>query len=354
MDAALRILDANANRAREALRVLEDYARFALNHDPWSARLKEIRHALAEAIGPLLPDAILHRDTPGDVGTDNKTASESHRPDLEAVVVAAGKRLGEALRVLEEVAKVLSPAAALAVERLRYEFYDLEQAIARTLRPAGRMADVRLYVLVTESLCRRPWIETAELAIAGGADCIQLREKSLESGELLLRAKQLVALCRKHNALCIINDRPDIALLSDADGVHLGQQDLPAVEARKLLGHRKIIGVSTHQIEQARQARLDGADYIGVGPIFPSSTKPRETLAGLDYARQAAAQVPLPAIAISGISAENVGQVLQAGVRGVAVSSAIISSDDPQAAAQSIKNGIFQFTTESRRHGGFQ
>ena len=338
--ATLRILDANANRAREALRVLEDYARFALDHDELSAALKDLRHRLAAALGAVLGEAILHRDTPGDVGRDNKTPAELRRESLADIVTAAGKRLGEALRVLEEVLKTSDPGAAAALEALRYRFYELEQRLARTLRPATRFASVRLYVLITAALCRRPWLETAELAIAGGADCLQLREKELEGSPLLNRARQLVALCRRHDVLCIINDRPDIAVLSGADGVHVGQGDLPPTEARKIVGTGSILGVSTHNLEQARQAVADGADYIGVGPVFPSSTKPRDFLPGLDYARAAAATIAIPAVAIAGITADNVSQVLATGIRAVAVASAVTSAEDPREAARAIKSTL--------------
>jgi thiamine-phosphate pyrophosphorylase len=340
---AARILDANANRAREALRVLEDYARFALDNQAASAGLKAIRHDLAGVLGPHLPGAILHRDTAGDVGTANKTATELQRQDLAHVVLAAGKRLGEALRVLEEILKTVDPAAASAVEKLRYRFYVLEQGLVRTLGRGGRFAGVRLYVLVTESLCRKPWVTAAEEAIRGGADCLQLREKQLESGELLRRARQLSELCRAHGVLCIINDRPDIALLAGADGVHVGQEDLPAIEARKIVGPDKIVGVSTHSLAQARQAALDGADYLGVGPVFPSSTKPRDILPGLDYARAAAGQTHLPCVAIAGITQDNVGQVLATGVSAIAVTAAVMSQDDVAGAAAALKRVINQY-----------
>jgi thiamine-phosphate pyrophosphorylase len=341
---SLRILDANANRAREALRVLEDYARFALNHDELSSRLKSVRHELTTVLKDDLPDAILHRDTPGDVGTNHKTPGERHRDDLSGVVTAAGKRLGEALRVIEEVLKTAADATRAArAESIRYRFYDLEQTIARTLRPPSRFRDVRLYVLITESLCRAAWLETAEQAIFGGADCVQLREKELESGELLRRAEQLVSLCRKHDVLCIINDRPDIALLSGADGVHVGQTDLPAAMVRRIIGYRLILGVSTHRIDQARQAVLDGADYVGVGPIFRSSTKTRDFIAGPDYARQVSQTIPIPAVAIAGITEENVDEVLSTGVRAVAVTAAVASTPDPRAAAERLKRKLSQF-----------
>ena len=173
----LRILDANANRAREALRVIEDYARFALDDKALCGALKELRHDFAAATSSFVDEAIVHRDTPGDVGTTTKTTAELSRDDIEHVVTAAGKRLGEALRTIEEYLKTIDPGAASKVESIRYRFYDLERQIALTLLPSAAcgVADIRLYVLITEDSCQRPWLEVAEEAIKGGADCLQLR-----------------------------------------------------------------------------------------------------------------------------------------------------------------------------------
>ena len=334
----LRIIDANANRAREALRVVEDYARFTLDDARLCADLKHLRHDFVESLHAIVGDAIVHRDTPGDVGTAVKTGAERSRADVAEVVTAAGKRLGEALRTIEEFVKTIDTQTASRVESLRYRFYDLERRLSLTLRPAGcRFGDVRLYVLITESLCKRPWMDVAEAAILGGADCVQLREKSLDAAALLDRARRLVELCRRHDVLCIINDRPDVAILSGADGVHVGREDLPASEVRKLVGRNKLVGVSTHDIDQAKRAVLDGADYIGVGPVFPSATKPRDFLPGLGFARQAATQITIPAVAISGITLANVDEVLATGLRAVAVTAAVIGADDPREAAHKLK-----------------
>ena len=337
--AVLRLIDANANRAREALRVLEDYARFVLDAKGLSGDLKALRHDLRAALASVLPEAILHRDTPGDVGTTTKTVTELVRADLGDVVVAAGKRLGEALRSIEEYLKTIDPEASAQVESLRYRFYDVERRLLLTVRPrACLVAEVDLYVLITESVCAgRPWLDVAGDALEGGADCLQLREKDLESGELLRRAKQLVQLCQLFGVPCVINDRPDIAVLSGAAGVHVGQGDLPAAEARKIVGPRRLVGVSTHEIAHAKQAVLDGADYVGVGPFFKSTTKPRDFTAGPEYARRVAEQIQIPAVAIAGITAENVDQVLATGVRAIAVSSAVTAAPDVRAAAAALK-----------------
>ena len=322
----LRLLDANSNRAREALRVLEDYARFVLDDAVVSNDLKVLRHDLTDISRTWTADAILWRDTPGDVGTSNKTAGELQRQDLASVVVAAGKRLGEALRAIEEFLKINAPASSEKVEALRHWFYDIEQRIDQTLRPAKRFANVRLYVLITQSVCRLPWLEVAEQALVGGADCLQLREKDLDSGEFLSRARLLVEICRRHRALCIINDRPDIAVLSGADGVHVGQQDLAPADVRKIVGSAKLVGVSTHNLEQARAAHGSGADYIGIGPCFVSGTKTRDFVAGLEIARDVARWAPIPAVAIAGITAANVDEVIKAGVHAVAATAAVCSA----------------------------
>lgn len=334
------MLDVNINRAREGLRVVEDYARFALDSKVLCEQLKKLRHELMGAVGPYLQQAAANRDTQGDVGTEVKTDKELRREGLGQVVLAAGKRVGEAVRVIEELLKALDPAAASQVEKVRYGFYSIEQRVVGTLARGKRFAGVRLYVLITESVCSRPWFEVAAEAIEGGADCIQLREKELEGGELLCRAKRLVELCRERGVISIVNDRPDVALLAGADGVHVGQGDLPCAEVRRVVGPEMIVGVSTHNIEQARQAVLDGADYIGVGPVFPSGTKPRDILPGLDYAREVARSIQIPAVAIAGITEDRVDSVLETGIRAIAVTAAVVGCADVRLATERMKRKL--------------
>jgi thiamine-phosphate pyrophosphorylase len=338
----LRLIDANANRAREALRVLEDYARFILNSDPLSGEIKNLRHEMTQALRPLLREAIFHRDTPGDIGTTIKTTGEQSRDDVAGVVIAAGKRTGEAMRALEEFLKISQPANAAKIEALRYRLYDVEQRIVLTLHPRTRFSTVRLYVLITESACRNPWLETAAMAIDGGADCLQLRENQLTDAELFHRAVQLVRICRKNGVLSIINNRPDIALAADADGVHLGQDDMPALPARRTMGNDKIIGISTHNLDQAHRAVTDGADYIGVGPIFKSATKPRDFLAGLEYAAAAVREIAIPKIGIAGIGPENVDKVRAVGISAVAVAAAVTGREDAAAATRELKKMLLE------------
>lgn len=333
MSGVLRILDANANRAREALRVMEDAARFILDDKDLAGQLKQLRHDLAEAlatIGPL--DG--WRDTPGDVGTELTTGREKDRAGAADVALAAGKRLSEALRALEEYGKTLGDAAggfAPAIEQLRYRGYALEQQL-NTALGSGVAKQWKLCVLISESLCPdRDWRRVAQAVIEGGADCIQLREKELEAGELLGRTRELVSMCRPKGVTVIINDRPDIALLGGADGVHLGQTDLPCVEARKLVRRQLIIGVSTSNLDQARQALADGADYCGAGPMFPTTTKHKPVIAGPAYLKDYLTWNRLPHLAIGGINTENLGELTGIGCRGIAVSSAVCCADSPKA-----------------------
>ncbi len=150
---------------------------------------------------------------------------------------------------------------------------------------------------------------------------------------MLELAQRVRVWTRETGALFVVNDRADLAVAADADGVHVGQDDLPVKEARAIVGPRRLVGVSTHSLEQARQAVLDGADYLGVGPVFASGTKPFDSLAGLDFVREVAAEISLPWFAIGGINADNVAAVIEAGAQRIAVSQAILSAEDPAAAA---------------------
>ncbi len=358
MSNALRIIDANANRAREALRVMEDAARFVLGDEVLCGRIKAARHGLAAALGEVGgADALAWRDTSGDVGTAVAGAGEYRREGIRDVVVAAGKRLSEALRSIEEYAKVIEGArhgrgseptalGSRRVEALRYLGYDIERDLVLAMG-TGKSVRWRLCVIVTESLCvHHPWLEVARRAVLGGADCIQLREKGMDARELLARARALVEMVRGtsvRNCRVIINDRPDIALLSGADGVHLGQTDLGVRDARRIVGMEMLIGVSTERIEQARAALADGADCLGVGPMFPTMTKDKPRIAGPGYLREVIAHEPhLPAcLAIGGITVERAAalraEVPGFGERwGVAVSSAVCGAVEPEGVCRAL------------------
>lgn len=330
-----RIIDANFNRAREALRVVEDYVRFVQDDPAGCELLKNYRHDFVAQIRRLPGEELVFaRNTPGDVGTSLFTASERCRADAREVCTAALKRLPEALRTIEEYVKVVDPQIAAAIESLRYRGYDLEQRVLMRGELSARMAGVRLYVLVTASMCSGNWLKTAEAVIDGGADCLQLREKSIDDGELLQRAKAMADLCRRRGVLFILNDRPDLARLAQADGVHLGQTDVSVAQARQILGPDRLIGVSTHNPGQFRAAVASRPDYIAVGPMFPSSTKPQDHVPGPDLLTLAMRETQIPIVPIGGIVEGNLEVLMQAGARRVCVCSAVISSPDPAGAAR--------------------
>jgi thiamine-phosphate pyrophosphorylase len=336
-----RILDASANRAREALRVIEDYCRFALDDAFLSREAKELRHGLAEALAYLPVHHLLEaRETQRDVGTRMSTESEQSRHSLLAVVQANMKRLQEALRSLEEHGKILDPRLGRSLEQLRYHTYTLEKAVLLGTTARERLADAKLYVLLTGALCARSLDWTIQEATAGGASIFQLREKQMDDRALLERARAVRRWTRAAGALLIVNDRPDIARLVEADGVHLGQEDMPVHDARRIVGPEALIGVSTHNLDQLRQAIRDGASYVGVGPTFPSGTKQFDELAGLDFVRQANAETTLPAFVLGGVNLQTITAAVQAGARRVAVSQAICQADDPRAAAAALMNAL--------------
>jgi len=336
-----RIIDANANRAREALRLMEDLARFMLDDTPLSARTKSLRHALTEILVTEFGGKhrmVADRDTPGDVGTAISVDAEASRSSCLQLAEAAGSRLTEALRAIEECMKVGSPAASAKIEKLRYEAYEIERLLLpRLAKPDPFM---RVCLLLSESLCaHHTWQEVANLAIEGGVDGIQLREKSLTDRKLLVRARWLVSVTRGKGVLVIVNDRPDIAALAEADGVHLGQTDLGIDDARSIVGHHALIGVTTSSVEQAKDAFADGADMVGIGPIFASGTKPKPDLVGPEIIEAFVRDEVLgdkPYLAISGIDAEKAAMLAGVGCAGVAVSGAICGAEKPGRVAKSI------------------
>ncbi|MBM4017337.1 MAG: thiamine phosphate synthase [Planctomycetes bacterium] len=333
--AVYRILDANANRAREALRVAEDAARFALERPDLAEALKRLRHNLRAALGRLDARRLVSaRDTAGDVGTAISVEAERTRTGIADVAQAAFKRLCEALRAIEEYAKTLDPQVSASVEALRYRAYELEKRFEEALRPQRRLAAGGLCVLLTEGLCRHPWAEVLRAAMAGGAAAIQVREKGMPDGQFLARAREAARIVHDAGRLVIVNDRPDVAALAAADGVHVGQDDMAPHEARRIVGPDRLVGVSTHTVGQALAAAEAGADYVGCGPMFPSATKPQEVIPGPALAAEVVKQAGVPVIAIGGITAENAGAVLAAGVRWLAVSSAVCGAADPEAATR--------------------
>lgn len=330
----IRILDASLNRATEGLRVVEDYARFVLDDPFLTGQAKELRHDLVAAAVAISPaDRHAARETEQDVGTAISTDAESRRLDAWEVCAASLKRAEQALRSLEEYGKLVSADFAGQCESLRYGLYTLEKALDACRSSRDRLEKVTLCVLVDGQKSAAAFEDTAKSLVAAGVGMIQLRDKRLDDRELIERARVLRQLTRGTATLCIINDRADVAAAVYADGVHVGQEDLSVKDARTIVGARMLVGVSTHDIGQARSAVLDGADYLGAGPTFPSNTKSFDAFAGLDYLREVAAEISLPTFAIGGIAAANLADVVATGIHRVAVGAAITAVADPVYAA---------------------
>lgn len=355
----LRLMEASLNRAREGLRVLEDYARFVRNDPAASRRLKETRHSLSSAehilqtaVSRQLPGEshlLACRDTAGDVGTEITTDTESTRASVQDVVIANFRRIQEALRSLEEFGKLVSVEFSAAMKQLRYLVYEIEKQLISTAadltpprltgRERNRIQQLQqsvLCVLISEQTGAIPWKTLAHQLLETGPVILQLREKHLSDKELLRRAKWLADACRRSGALCIINDRTDVAKLSGADGVHLGQDDMEIAEARRLLDGGQLIGRSTHNLEQARTAVCQGADYLGVGPMFPSQTKSFDFFPGTIFAQQVANEIRIPWFAIGGVTLQTTRILSDSGVTRIAVSSAVSSSRTPGIAAKEL------------------
>lgn len=333
-----RLLDANLDRAREGLRVLEDWCRFVLHRPDLVVRLKDLRQRLGQ--GHRLAYK-LARHAATDEGAGLAHPAQLERSDPLAVVAANAARVQEALRVLEEFGRALDPSLAREAAWIRYRLYDLEVECLRAGAPAGcsrreRLARCQLY-LITSPV---PDLEAVvEAALTAGVRLVQYRPKETPATDLerLEQARALRRLCDRHGALFLLNDRVDLALAVEADGVHLGQSDLPVAAARRLLGPERLIGRSTHALEQLRQAVLEGCDYAGVGPVHDTPSKPGRSPVGLAYvAAAAAADCPIPWFAIGGLDADNLAAVQEAGARRVALIRAITAAEDPGAATRAL------------------
>ena len=341
MREVLRILDANLNRAREALRVAEDCGRFALNDPAVTAMAKNLRSDLKEIIEKLpVEEMLISRDTPGDIGTEITSPSEPRRKDLADVAVAACKRLTEALRTVEEYCKFVAPDQVLKIERMRYNGYTLEQRLVSRLYIGKKLENCRLYALLTSIMCTGSIREKARAAIAGGADVIQLREKQVPDSVFLALAAEIRELTDETGRIFIVNDRADIAALIGADGVHVGQDDLPISEVRKMLRPGAVVGKSTHSYEQAMAAVNEGADYIAIGPLFDTKTKDAGPSPSADVVRRIVQDVPVPIFGIGGITVDTMDKVVAMGLKRVAVSSGICKASDPAAAAARIRGSL--------------
>ncbi len=332
----LRLMDANLDRLSEGLRVLEDVSRFILDDTRITETLKRMRHELTTTDPEFKNQLLGARDSAIDVGR-NSPVEGIERKNLADLVNANAKRSQEALRVLEEFAKLPETPFQMAernFEQARFTLYEVEKELTLRLSRQDKIEKIDgVYVIIdVEALSPNDATEAVRQVIAGGANAIQLRSKEQAKKDLLKLAGEIGQICADAGALFIVNDHVDIALAVNADGVHLGQKDLPVTVARGMLPPDKIIGCTVRTIEQALQAQSDGVDYIGVGAIYASPTRPDAGVIGLEGLDKIRRAVSLPIVAIGGINERNARKVIEQGADCIAVISAVLKSKDIETA----------------------
>ncbi len=323
-----RIIDANINRAMEGIRVCEDILRFLLDSE-LSLEFKKMRHSLKSYSESFPPLALLRsRDVEGDAQKFINTGSEMERNSVQEIYSANIHRIIEAVRVLEETSKTLSEGSSALLQEMRFRLYEYEKQFV--LKLSGRERRERLKgplyaILDAVFIGTLSYSETAERMIRGGASVIQLRMKGEPASRILETARELSKICENSETLFIVNDYPDIALLAGADGLHLGQDDIPLSEARKVLPGDMIIGISTHSPGQAADALKDAPDYIALGPLFDTESKNGELIRGIgtDSIKTVKEASDIPVVAIGGITVDNIHSVFEKGADSAAMISAL-------------------------------
>lgn len=325
-----RIIDVNLNRAREGLRVVEEVCRFVLE-DKWlTLKVKKMRGRLSKIIGSSdlrpretkksrISDKILRaRKSFKDVGRELYTRHEGERGEILSIFQSNIKRGQEAVRCLEEFSKIISPDYGKKFKAIRFDLYELEKLIIPRLIKAVKL-NFGLYI-VTDP--KDDHLATARKVLAAGVKIIQLRDKKMGKEEYLRIAKQMAGSAKRSGAAFILNDHWDLINKVGADGVHLGQDDIKLfslANVRRKIGEEKIVGISTHSLLQAKAAARAGADYISVGPIFATPSKPNVVPVGIKLLKQVLRRVKIPVVAIGGIDRNNVEKVLKAGCKRAAV-----------------------------------
>ena len=352
-----RTLDASANRSAEAVRVLEDILRFCLNDAFLSQEAKAIRHELAVIFAQEDFQARIQlRDVLRDVGASSTASKSPPRTELRHVFAANAARASQSIRSLEECSRVVMPRATTGFEQLRYRIYTLEKAAMTIIKSQKMFADIRLCVLLDVDQTQAEFKTLVGQLLDAGVRMIQLRDKKASTALLCERADMILQQVRQRaemktgkRCLVLINDRADVAVAVNADGVHLGETDLPVNLARKVCGHEFIIGRTAHSIDEAKQAVREGVDYLGVGPCYPSTTKQFEYFASDAFLRDVSKEIQLPIFGIGGIASDNIDRLIHLGVTRVAIASSITGAADPGEKCRLIRS-LLPTTKEIQPH----
>ena len=348
-----RIIDANINRISEGIRVLEDLSRFYFNEYSLTNELKQLRHLVRKSILEIEVSKKLidFRDSQNDIGLNISQESRlDDKNDIQEIISGNSKRIQEGLRVVEENLKIIGFfELSKKYESFRYLFYDMEKRFHKILQRSKRknINNKDIYCILCEELSNgKSNIEVVKILIDSGIEIIQYREKEKSMLEKYNQCLEIRKLTKESGAIFIVNDHVDLAKAVNADGVHIGQDDLPIEVVREFVGDEMIIGLSTHSIAQAKEAVKRGADYIGVGPIFKTDTK-KDVCApvGFEYLDFVVNNIDLPFVAIGGIKQGNILDIINHGAKTVAMVSEIVCAKDISKKIKNIRKLISNKST---------
>jgi thiamine-phosphate pyrophosphorylase len=318
-------------------------------------RLKRLRHNLAAVEAGIGLAGLSARAAATDVGAPSALPMEAKRASVAEIVRANAKRVQESLRVLEEFARLDQQVPGrldiATLEQARFEAYEVERQLVDLVQRRAKVQRIKgLYAIVDRQALRGrdPATATRQI-IAGGAQVVQWRDKTGDKGAVLATARALRELCQRANVLFVVNDHADVAILCEADGIHVGQEDLPVSELRKLMPVGMVVGCSANNLSEAVKAQADGADYLGVGAIYPTGTKAVTRQTSLEVLKAIKEKVAIPVVGIGGINHDNIHDVMQTGADGAAVISALLGSEDVEDATRRMMVLIAQATTGERR-----
>ena len=322
-----QIIDANLDRAREGLRVLEDWARFALGENDSVKKIKNFRQILGKNHLEVYKQS---RNFIKDEckGLTHQEQFKRNTPDQ--IISSNAGRVQEALRVIEEFSRQHNHELSKIAAEIRYEIYSLEIELLRlskSKRSEEILKENDLYVITDE---KENLLEIIEALLIAGVKIIQYRFKTGTDKDHLQEAIQIKNLCKRYNTIFIVNDRVDIALASNADGVHLGQDDLDLRASRKLLGYSKLIGISANNEIDISNALKNGCDYIGIGPVFETATKKNKKPLGIEKIKTLTKDINIPWFAIGGIKTNNISYLKSNGIKKVALVSQLMNAKDPK------------------------
>ena len=322
-----QIIDANLDRAREGLRVLEDWARFGLGIENYVIKIKNFRQILGKNHLEVYKKSRNHIE---DQCKGLSHVEQTNKKSTEKIISSNAARVQEALRVIEEFSRLNNKELSKIASEIRYEIYTLEVELLNfnTRKNSEKIIIENDLYAITDQ--KSDVIEKIEDVLIGGVKIIQYRFKTGTDKDHLEEAIRIKKLCKKYNSLFIVNDRVDIALASNADGIHLGQDDLDLKTARKILGNSKIIGISANNEIDIANSIKDGCDYIGIGPVFETSTKKGKEPLGLEKIKTLTKDIKVPWFPIGGINKKNISYLKNNGFPKFALASELMNSDDPK------------------------